>query len=48
MVMEMVMEIDGDGSGGTSPSRQGAETETFYPPNIPFGGGGVAELFVDF
>ena len=48
MVMEMVVEIDGDGSGGTSPSRQGAGTETFYPPNLPSGGGGAAELFVDF
>ena len=48
MAMEMVVEIDGDGSEGTSPYRQGAETETFYPPNLPFGGGGAAELFVDF
>ena len=46
MVMEMVVEIDGDGSRGTSPSRQGAGTETFCPPNLPFGGGGAAELFV--
>jgi hypothetical protein len=30
---EMAMETDGDGSGGTSPSRQGAETETFVPQN---------------
>jgi len=44
--MEMVVEIDGDGSGGTSPSRQGARTETFCPLNLPFGGGGAAELFV--
>ena len=41
------MEIDGDGSGGTSLSRQGAETETFCPLNLPFGGSDVAELFVD-
>ena len=46
--MKMMVGIDGDGSGGTSPSRQGAGTETFYPPNLPFGGGGAAELFVDF
>ena len=46
MVMEMVVEIDGDGSGGTSPSRRGAGTETFYPPNLSFGGGGTLELFV--
>jgi hypothetical protein len=25
--------VDGDGSGGTSPSRQGARTETFVPQN---------------
>jgi hypothetical protein len=30
---ETAMEIDGDGSGGTSPSRQGAGTETFVPQN---------------
>ena len=46
MVMEMVVEIDGDGSGGTSPSRQGAGTETFCPSNLPFGGDGAAKLFV--
>jgi hypothetical protein len=26
-------EVDGDGSGGNSPSRQGAGTETFVPRN---------------
>jgi hypothetical protein len=30
---ETVMETDGDGSGGTSPSRQGVETETSIPRN---------------
>jgi hypothetical protein len=30
---ETAMEIDGDGSGGSSPSRQGAETETSVPRN---------------
>jgi hypothetical protein len=30
---ETVMETDGDGSGGTSPSRQGARTETSVPRN---------------
>jgi hypothetical protein len=30
---ETVMETDGDGSGDTSPSRQGARTETFVPQN---------------
>jgi hypothetical protein len=31
--METVMETDGDGSGGTSPSRQGARIETSVPRN---------------
>jgi hypothetical protein len=30
---EMVMGTDGDGSGGTSPSRQGVGTETSIPRN---------------
>jgi hypothetical protein len=30
---ETAMEIDGDGSEGTSPSRQGAGTETSVPQN---------------
>jgi hypothetical protein len=30
---EMAMETDGDGSGGTSPSRQGVGTETYVPQN---------------
>jgi hypothetical protein len=30
---KMVMKTDGDGSGGTSPSRQGARTETSVPRN---------------
>jgi hypothetical protein len=30
---ETAMETDGDGFGGTSPSRQGAETETSVPQN---------------
>jgi hypothetical protein len=30
---ETAIEIDGDGSGGTSPSRQGAGTETSIPRN---------------
>jgi hypothetical protein len=30
---ETAMETDGDGSGGTSPSRQGVETETSIPQN---------------
>jgi hypothetical protein len=32
--VETVIETDGDGSGGTSPSRQGAETETSVPQNL--------------
>jgi hypothetical protein len=31
---ETVMETDGDGSGGTSPSWQGAGTETSIPQNL--------------
>jgi hypothetical protein len=31
---ETAMETNGDGSGGTSPSRQGAGTETFVPRNL--------------
>ena len=31
---ETVMETDGDGSGGTSPSRQGAGIETSIPQNL--------------
>jgi hypothetical protein len=30
---ETVMETNGDGSGGTSPSRQGAKIETSVPRN---------------
>jgi hypothetical protein len=30
---ETAMETEGDGSGGTSPSRQGAGTETSVPQN---------------
>ena len=37
--------VDGDGSGGNSPSRQGAETETSVPRIRVFGGGGALELF---
>jgi hypothetical protein len=31
---ETAMETDGDGSGGTSPSRQGAGIETSVPQNL--------------
>ena len=37
--------VDGDGSGGTSPSRQGAGIETSVPRIRVFGGGGALELF---
>ena len=39
--------VDGDGSGGNSPSRQGAGTETSVPRNLFLAGGGATELFVD-
>ena len=39
--------VNGDGSGGNSPSRQGVETETFCPPNLVCDGGGATERFVD-
>jgi hypothetical protein len=32
--VETAMETDGDGSGGTSPSRQGAGTDTSVPRNL--------------
>jgi hypothetical protein len=41
------METDGDGSGGTSPSRQGTETENPAPPKFVGGGGGATELFLE-
>jgi hypothetical protein len=31
--MEMTMDTDGDGSGGTFPSQQGVGTETSVPQN---------------
>jgi hypothetical protein len=41
------METDGDGSGGTSPSWQGARTETSVPPKFIDGGGGATELLLE-
>jgi hypothetical protein len=38
---ETTMETDGDGSGGTSPSQQGARIETSVPRNLSVA---VAEL----
>jgi hypothetical protein len=43
--MEMAMETDGDGSGGTSPSRQGAGIETSVPRNSS---AAAAELWNSF
>ena len=37
--------VDGDPSGGTSPSRQGAGTETSVPRNLGFDVTAAAELF---
>ena len=37
--------VDGDPSGGTSPSRQGAGTETSVPRNLVFDVTAAAELF---
>ena len=39
--------VDGDGSGGNSPSRQGARTETSVPRIRVSDGGGALEIFVD-
>jgi hypothetical protein len=41
---ETAMETDGDGSGGTSPSRQGDGTETYVPQNSS----SVVELWNSF
>jgi hypothetical protein len=43
--METAMETDGDGSGGTSPSWQGAGIETSVPQNSS---AAVAELWNSF
>jgi hypothetical protein len=37
--------VNGDGSGDTSPSRQGARTETSIPLNWSSNDGDAAELF---
>jgi hypothetical protein len=42
---ETVMETDGDGSGGTSPSQQGARIETSVPQNSS---SAAAELWNSF
>jgi hypothetical protein len=43
--METVMETDGDGSGGTSPSRQGAGTETSVPQNLSVAAAELQDFF---
>jgi hypothetical protein len=43
--VETVMETDGDGSRGTSPSQQGARTETSVPQNSS---AAAAELWNSF
>ena len=40
--------VDGDASGGTSPSRQGTGTETSVPPKLVVEGGGAAEPLVEY
>jgi hypothetical protein len=54
-LIETEMETDGDGAGGTSPSRQdtgtvpaGCRNRDFYPPKFGFDGGGAVELFWKF
>jgi hypothetical protein len=42
---ETAMETDGDGSGGTSPSRQGAGTETYVPRNSSVAAAELHEFF---
>jgi hypothetical protein len=42
---ETAMEVDGDGSGGTSPSRQGAGTETSVPRNSSATAGELRNCF---
>jgi hypothetical protein len=43
--VETAMETDGDGSGGTSPSRQGAGTETYVPRNSSVAAAELQEFF---
>ena len=44
-IMEGGSNVDGDESGGTSPSRQGAEIGTSGPPTLAGNGGGDRKLF---
>jgi hypothetical protein len=43
---ETAMETDGDGSGGTSPSRQ-CQNRDFCPLKFVSGGGRAMELFLE-
>jgi hypothetical protein len=45
---ETVMETNGDGFGGTSPSRQGAGTETFVPQNLSVAAAELQNCFGNF
>jgi hypothetical protein len=45
---ETVMETDGDGSGGTSPSWQGAGTETSVPRNSSVAAADLRNSFGNF
>jgi hypothetical protein len=45
---ETVMETDGDGSGGTSPSWQGAGIETFIPQNLSIAAAELRNSFWKF
>jgi hypothetical protein len=45
---ETAMETDGDGSGGTSPSWQGAGTETSVPRNLSSMAAALRNYFGNF
>jgi hypothetical protein len=45
---ETATETDGDGSGGTSPSRQGAGTETSVPRNLASTAAALRNCFGNF
>jgi hypothetical protein len=45
---ETVMETDGDDSGGTSPSQQGARTETSVPQNLSTAAAELRNCFGNF
>jgi hypothetical protein len=45
---ETAVETDGDGSGGTSPSRQGAGTETSVPKNSSMAAAELRNCFGNF